>query len=255
MLSLSPSGREQAFRAGIVCLIFGAGMLVGHLIRLSMSPTPVVVYNPTPATALHSDPNPAWALPQRHKKKVAKDMASPVPSASPAPSDQKSAPPPIERPRQAAPPPMARYETAPPPQERWAPNLAQPTRLELNGKSSITLPHSLLEVQVERIEVSGAGTRVSFRVTGSGVRGSQVCIEGPSSRGANRKNFLIDGQGRLYKYLSESGLQDCSELARGEVRYFAIVYELLSLPTKTVLVSWSNPYSPSLNILVLVRQY
>ena len=252
MLSLSPSGREQAFRAGIVCLIFGVGMLVGHLIRLSMSPTPVVVYNPTPASALHSDPNPAWSLPQRHKKKVSNDS---VPSASSAPPVQKSAPPPIERPKQAAPPPVERFQTAPPPQERWAPNLAQPTRLLPNGPSSLTLPHSLLEVQVESIEVSGTGTKVSFRVTGSSIRGSQVCIEGPSSRGSNRKSVLIDGQGRNYKYLSESGLQDCSELARGEVRYFAIVYEPLSLPTKTVLVSWSNPYSPSLNIPVLVRQY
>lgn len=247
MFSLSPDGRENVFIAGVCCLILGSVMLFTHLLFRPVRPTQVEVNSPTPTVPSHvgSDPNPAWAIPQRHKKKVSNDSAPPV---------QKSAPPSVGWAR-PAPAPTERSQAASPPEKSGTPSLAQPTRLVLNGPSSITLPHSLLELQVEKIEVSSAGTKLYFRVTGSGVRGSQVCIEGPSSRGFNRKSFLVDGQGRLYKYLAEFGLQDCSELARGEVRYFAIVYEPLRLPTKTVLVSWSNPYSPSLNMPVLLRQY
>jgi hypothetical protein len=139
-------------------------------------------------------------------------------------------------------------------EERSVPATPQPNQLQISVPPPITLPHGLLIMQIEGIEVSKTGTKVHFRMTGSGVRNSRYCNEGPTGPGGIGRDFLMDDQGRRYANIITLEDQRCPELAQGEVQRFTIVYQPLSLPTSTVIVHWGDLYNPNVAIPVRVRQ-
>jgi len=96
MLALSSSGRSHTLRAGIICLIFGAGMFIVHFVRNSSQPQRFASSNPAPVVTPPSGENQNWASPKKHKK-VLDNTAPPVRTDAPAPAPVvKAAPPAAE---------------------------------------------------------------------------------------------------------------------------------------------------------------
>ena len=139
-------------------------------------------------------------------------------------------------------------------EERSVPARPQPIQLQISVPPPITLSRGLLIMQVESVDVSKTGTKIRFRMTGSGVRNSRYCNEGVTGSGGFGKNFLMDEHGRRYNNVITLEDQYCPELAQGEVRRFSIVYQPLSLPTNGLVVHWGDSYNPSVVIPVRVRQ-
>ena len=371
MLTLSPSGRTQTLRIGIICLIFGSGMFISHLFHKPSEPKRFAVNNPAPVVAPPS-PNPASA-PSRKQKKVLNESAPPARSGASAPAPIVAVAPPAPQwfdvsssdvlralgnvtlvPTQISTAgdttriklavdsqdavkgricklfvnddsrkllflldeqgkrynlvrdenryspsncvdfaPMERilfeygFEKLDPGVQRvtlfwnaacpdgrrltqktvlnWqgrsvseetsVPARPQPTQLQVSVPPPITLPHGPLVMQIEGIEVDQTGTKVHFRITGSGARNSRYCNEGPTGTGGIGRDFLTDDQGRRYANVITLGDQRCpQEPAQGEVQRFTIVFQRLNLPTNTVIVHWGDLYNPSVVIPVRVRQ-
>lgn len=85
MLALSSSGRSQTLRAGIICLIFGAGMFIAHLVHNSSEPKRFANSNPASIVTPPLGENQNWASPKKHKK-VSDNTAPPVRTDHPAPA-------------------------------------------------------------------------------------------------------------------------------------------------------------------------
>ena len=142
MLTLSASDREQTLQIGIVCLIFGAGMFIAHLIHQPSQSKPVVEYTPPPVVPYvapsYSGANPAWAPIPRHKAKASQKAELPAQSSAQA---------------QLLPvTPTSTIDT------NAVPNRARATSFEIVPPPPVTLPRSLLQVQIENIDVSETST-------------------------------------------------------------------------------------------------
>lgn len=235
MLTLTPSGRSHTLRAGIICLIFGAGMFIAHLIRDSSQPKRFADSNPAPVVTPPSGQNQNWASIPANRRNAVKEAKHLSETKSTSPITPSSGVQLLDR-------------------------NGDPisfTTLQIFSPSPVTVPGSLVQIQVESVVVSkGRSTEVHFKVTGSGVRNGQTCDMRSSARLDRTRNFISDDKGHQYKAILRGWGEwaGCPELKQGEIRHFSLDYQAVSLPVSNLVIQYNYLDSPSISIPVRVRQ-
>jgi hypothetical protein len=224
MAGLSQRARERMFAAGVVCLVYGTGMLAIHWWRSQRpQPPPTATYSAAPA-AVQRPPEsvPPWVHIRKHKAKgpvhssaVAAQKA--FPSSAPVVSS-----------------PTLKEEPAAPPKPQW---------FRVQSGNIMRLAGNIALVPTG-ISFGTSSTRISLVADGSESQGGRVCkffVSGIDNNGD--WVFLIDNDGRRYRLLEDPNQypgSNCIEIAAGERVALQYVFEPVPEQDQGVTLYWKG---------------